>query len=462
MNVLKKIKRKHLLFLAIAFLFLSGFLLRAPPLNENESWQHNHFWDEYVYLLNAELLWTGQDVYNEFSYRPPLISFLIAPFWDDPFMALMVVSFISSLAIPFIYLLGRELYDDVTGLIAAFILAFSHYLITLSDFILTGFPAVTLLIISLYFLVKNNEKMAFLAGFFGALAVLMRFNSLIILPTFLIFFYFKKIDKKILINVLKGFFATLFPYFVWAQLTLGFFALPFISATNAVNHTPLLNPFYYILAAFTVCGFVTLIGLTLYALARKVHKSTLALLAMALVFLAGMTLISHKEVRYVIPVSIPLVLIASKGFSSFLSRNWKGVLIVLILLLSVFYTLFATPSWIYTLWGDPTTSVAGLYAKENLPEGYVLYSNYDYAALAYYSQKKTIPIMPYEERIYTDLDKFMPHTGWFAYYGHKPEGNMHPNLSFLNSSEHFTFVERVESNNPWAQGFYADFYEYTP
>ncbi|MCD6414651.1 MAG: glycosyltransferase family 39 protein [Candidatus Diapherotrites archaeon] len=426
---MRKLKREHLIIVILLVVLTVGFYLRFIPVNEN------HFWDECVYLLNAEVIWTGSAPYQELNYRPPLISILISPFWDNPTIALAIVATLSSLLVVSTFLLGRELYDWKTGLIAGSIVAFSSYQINLSHLILTGLPAVSLVVFSLYLLVKGHEKTAVFAGIIGGLAVLMRFNSIIIYPVFFLFFFFQKIDFKTLVNSVIGSLIVIIPYLIWAQSTLGFFGEPFIVATTAVVTEPVLDPTFYLRALFEVSGVVVIVGLLLYLVNKHFEGSDAILLLWAALFLAIMTIIPHKEVRYVIPAVTPMILIASKGFSSFLHKNWRGAIITIMLLLCVFCPLLITPSWVHEFWGPTLTKGVAGYISKDMPSGYVIYSNFEYPVLAYYSQRKTFAILPYDERFYENFPKNMPFPGWFVLY---KSVNRHPNEKFLNSDQHFT------------------------
>src|SRR6266404_3850113 len=56
----------------LTLLVAAAFLVRLWPI-----WQV-HFWDEAVYLQNAEVICCGKTNYSELSSRPPLLSILFA------------------------------------------------------------------------------------------------------------------------------------------------------------------------------------------------------------------------------------------------------------------------------------------------------------------------------------------------------------------------------------------------
>lgn len=56
----------------IAFLLAAGFLLRVWGMSRM------HFWDEAVYLQDAEVICCGKINYSELGSRPPLLSLFFA------------------------------------------------------------------------------------------------------------------------------------------------------------------------------------------------------------------------------------------------------------------------------------------------------------------------------------------------------------------------------------------------
>src|SRR6266404_7516595 len=65
--------RKFVVESAFVILLVAGaFIVRLWPMSQA------HFWDEAVYLQNAEVICCGKTNYSELSSRPPLLSILFA------------------------------------------------------------------------------------------------------------------------------------------------------------------------------------------------------------------------------------------------------------------------------------------------------------------------------------------------------------------------------------------------
>src|SRR5579864_4065030 len=85
------------LILESAFVFLligAAFVLRVWGLSKM------HFWDETVYLQNAQVICCGKTNYSELDFRPPLISLIYAGvflLWRHIYAACIVAAFLNAL-----------------------------------------------------------------------------------------------------------------------------------------------------------------------------------------------------------------------------------------------------------------------------------------------------------------------------------------------------------------------------
>src|ERR1019366_6076390 len=87
-----------------------------------------HFWDEMVYLQNAQVICCGKINYSELDYRPPLLSLIYAGvflLWHRIYAACIVTAFLNALGPFFLYLAGRLVGGRVPGQVGAALLAFS-------------------------------------------------------------------------------------------------------------------------------------------------------------------------------------------------------------------------------------------------------------------------------------------------------------------------------------------------
>lgn len=143
--------------LALLAIVLIGLFLRLYDLGTQSIW-----WDEaYSVLLSKMSLSqivqaTGTDVH------PPLYYFILH-YWVTLFgtseVAVRLLSVLFGvLAIPMIYLVGRQLFDEKVGLVAAFILAFSSFNIYYSQEARMYSLMVLLALLSMYFFLRFLQR----------------------------------------------------------------------------------------------------------------------------------------------------------------------------------------------------------------------------------------------------------------------------------------------------------------
>jgi len=91
-----------------------------------------HFWDEMVYLQNAQVICCGKTNYSELDYRPPLISLIFAGLfllWHHIYAACLVTPFLNALGPVFLYFAGRLSVGRLPAVIAALLLTFSPFFV---------------------------------------------------------------------------------------------------------------------------------------------------------------------------------------------------------------------------------------------------------------------------------------------------------------------------------------------
>ena len=452
----KKIKEwviKNKIPLILILLFLVAFLIRLAPMRVS------HIWDETVYLQHSEIFFSGRDNFSELSFRPPFLSILFYFgyfIWHSPFMAHIIVALFSSLSLIFIYLICRDLYDEETGLFSAILIALSPFLIYSSHYLLTGVVSLAFMTISTYFFLKcdSSNRYCILAGFFLAIAFLTRFTSVFLALLFIILALSMKIDFKSLVKTGVASLVFVSPYLIWAKIKLGSFLSPFILARSLVA-SPLDPKFFYLKNMPVLLGLFALIGIGLYvakilvSLKRKEKTNLydLAFIIWGVLFVVYMSTTPHKELRYIIPFVFPAYIISAKGFSYFftiLFKKFWGVIAVLLLIISSpFISLF-----ILNYLGidfhfiDRTKSeqvIVSEYIRGNLPEGCVVYSNYNYPVIAYYSGKKTVGLWPQNEKFYDVYPSVMPEKGYFV----TSFAEKHPTKDFVENDDRFNLVEKI-------------------
>ena len=178
--------------LCLSLLVAAAFLIRLWGMSKM------HFWDEDVYLLNAQYIFNGHAGYLEIDSRPPLLPLLFAGafhVWNSDYAAEIVTAMFNALGPLFMVLAGRRIVGQSAAAIVALLLAFAPFFVGVcpdgsggfvpncnGHSLLTDCPALTLTLLSLWLGLRALEKQTALRflgfGFSLAMVVLMRFGSL--------------------------------------------------------------------------------------------------------------------------------------------------------------------------------------------------------------------------------------------------------------------------------------------
>lgn len=153
----------------------------------------------------------------------PFYYYLIAPFYlvsgGNPVLPAVFLAFLSTVAIYFLYLLGKEFQDRITGLIVAVIAGFSYHIVTASRWLSNPTPillASVLLLLSMWKIVKGESKKWWIAIAL-LIGISLHFeaaSAVFYLPMILVFAIWQKKnfpDKKVFLISLAVFIGTLLP-----------------------------------------------------------------------------------------------------------------------------------------------------------------------------------------------------------------------------------------------------------
>lgn len=447
-------KNKEVIFVSlIIIIFLIAFIFRVFPIRAG------HWWDETVYLQHAEIIFSDRSNYDELSFRPPLLPIILAGafyLWHSPIFATVIVALLGILAPIFIYLIGKKIYGFNVGAIAGIITAFSPFLISNSNVILTDVPALSLLVMAFYLLLFQDNKICnILSGVFLSLAFLMKFTSILIAPVFLLFLIMHKASFKKYILIGGASLLTVLPYLIWAQVHLGNFFLPIIIGSAMVsdfNEPKWFYLFYntikYVFTLFVPAGLILLlVSYVTKFKAIKNRKYDTILMVWAFLFLAYLTLNPHKEPRYLMPVIAPLTLLASKGLDNFASLFKKSNKIIYTLtLLFVIFLLYqnfqiqSERNFQLLDFSQNDDIRASNFITSNFPNDTLIYTNYRWPVFAYYTGYNVTLLTPWNESFYSDYKKIMTSPGLIIASNWKEH---EPSVIWLNENPDFTFVDSV-------------------
>ncbi len=454
------LKRYELLFLLL--LLLVSFTVRIWPI------QMVHWWDETVYLQNADVLFGFKaDNYNEFEFRPPLLSFLIGLTflaWHSVIISSILVALIGTIGVLFIYLLARELFGKKEAFISSLFFALIPFLVSNSRMVLTDVPSLTFLVIGSFLFVKYTKDnypliLGIFSGLFFSFALLMRYSTIPTLICLLIAFLFvyntkAKLNFKKVYPILLGFVVPLVIFFAWM---LGKYGNPISIFTKALSLISEVNhPFeFYIISLpfaftwFVIFGFlVAIIYLVLNFKKEDSRKELFLLLSFFLIMLILMAS-SHKEERYLVePLSISVILLSSRGFVQlfeFCKKNFKSVL--------VFGGLFVFCTFIFFLpsFGripEPFINNAIITDEyvvstylEGLNDSNIIYTNNYWPVFGYYTTKKIV-LLNGANYFYEGYPKNMPENGFFIV--HKGD-NLFPSKEWLSKNSSFKFFKNFNN-----------------
>lgn len=466
--------KRKIFLIVLAFILAAGFLLRLFPVRGGY-----HYWDETVYLQHAEVL-TGEspDVYNEFEFRPPLFSLILAGAFlisSSLLSAHITVAGLSSLAIILVYIVGKELYSRQTAIIAAAIYAASPLGIILAHDILVDpiLPVFWLLtVFSLTRALRTDRKAYFvLTGLMAALAVLMKFTSLVIILAIalvVLISHFKgsRFDKDSFVDDVKdfvasqnnwlmvtGFFIGILPYIVWSYLEFGsalhVFEVAWAKSGARDAFMTYLNGWNMYLLAPLYLG----LPLFFWKLDWKKISNHLPIIFFLSLYIPLQFAVANKEIRFLMPVVPFMALIASEGLSKLRSgevfENIKlsKSIFVFLIVISVIMVPSSIPErnaftqGFSAEWEAPVMDT-GQWLKQSTNEGAVVYTNYQYPALGYYSKRDIVwfrEYVPIDQIIGEEIDR----PGYVYYSRDSPYP--HPSLEDLEADPRFELNKTFEN-----------------
>ena len=461
-------KRLILEWTFVVFLLGAGFLLRVWGLSRA------HFWDETVYLQDAEVICCGKINYSELGSRPPLLSLFFAVVflvWHHVYAACVATALLNALGPVFLYFSGRLMAGRAAAVLASLLLAFSPYFVGVfpagfvsddtGNSLLSDSPALTLLIMSLWLFLRALRHQTGLRfawpGFFLGLAVLMRFASLSSAGLLALVVLFADRWRRAALACGAGFVASIGPYLCWSRFRYGGFLTTFQSGWEhfgGAGESPLfyLESFVQMFSWITVVGLV--IWLTSWIWRRQAEGNGVVdgssannksgLEGFLLFWAAGVfvffSALPHKEPRYVMPAAAPVLLLAGIGLSTVLrSSKTSARIAAAVLLISALAFTFAPSRQRFEspFIDDEVTEEMEVsdFLNKSVPHDTVLYANFNYPVFAYYTNLPIRRIAETGPALYNALNH-LPGDGILIAY--RPNGDVQePQLSWLDSSPHF-------------------------
>jgi 4-amino-4-deoxy-L-arabinose transferase-like glycosyltransferase len=463
---------KRLEILLLFLLAAAAFLVRIWGISKL------HFWDEMVYLQNAQVICCGKTNYSELDFRPPLISLIFAgvfQLWHHIYAACIATAILNALGPVFLYLAGRLSVGRLPAAIAALLLAFSPFFVGifpegfLSDdtgnSLLTDSPALTLLLLAFWLLLRALDRQSARrfawAGFVLALAILMRFGSLPSVGMLLLLPVAAKQRWKALMACGGGLLAGLGPYLLWSRVHFGEF---FFTLQNGWRNVegPDESFFFYLRnfpAIFTpvaVFGVVLAASFLLLRLfgrfgSRPRLSSTLPsnfstpdlqtfLWLWLLTDFVFFSTMPHKEPRYILPLAPPFLLLAGSGLALFCASRrghirLAGTLLVAALLMAAFLPIRERFRHPFIDPGVPEEMLASQFLQSALKPETILYMNFNYPAFAFYTSYRIHELPAVGPPLYNAIEQIPPGEILIVY--RKTDEVWEPDMDWVNANKRF-------------------------
>jgi 4-amino-4-deoxy-L-arabinose transferase-like glycosyltransferase len=457
----------------LATIVFVAFVIRIFPLT------YSHFWDETVFLQHAKILVDGRANYNEFSSRPPLLPFMYAAgyaIWDSIYVANVVQGIVSGFVVLFAYLYVRAVFGTVAAVAAAAMFALTPYVVARSHDLLTDGPAVTLMLAAMWLFDRRGVRAALLAGVVLALAVQTRYTSLFLGTYFVLDAVVtpKKVPQLLAAGVAAALAVT--PYLLWNLAQFGSPVYPFELARRIVQEwTALVPPVFYWRALGEIFPLTVwvLFGLGICALLLRVFpvigrswgkddpvdwnqdKRLLVLLAWGAAFFGYMLTIPHKEVRYLLPLTIPVLVTASWGVAGIVRRVTPArtpfrmaVVSLAILIVVADFGRAVVPIMHEAVDRSITSEVEiALFLRAHSSEGDTIYAAHNYPVFAFYTERNTMSLLPIQDNFDQVWREQMKLPGFLVYTHPDQLGEIHsiskvlkPERSFLETHKEFRAV----------------------
>lgn len=441
------------------------------------------WWDEAEYVLMGKYFATGNLFSGLLASRPLLLPIIIAFFMKvglgHEIIYRLLEFLISSVALVFIYLTAKELFNKEVGIISTFLLSVFYLHLFYTSRILLDSIAPTFWIISIYFftkgyLLKKDNKIFYLSAFFGAVGVFF-YNQTIAL--FIVYLIFLLLVEKLNLFKEKRFYifglvalATFSPNFILNQVL---YKNPVEFITTGISVGDVLTANYWDNLKIYLSYFPTYLGVVLLVLLiisiivifykliiatdivikkpdLEMKKELLLLLWLIIPFLAIIKIVGHFEDRYIMPVFIPVFIITSLGIYKLKSyvekptNKLRVYAVVIIVLIIISFTQLKQADEIIKGKKDSfiQMKMAGEWIKQNSgPEDKILASFSP--MLPYYSERKVVIFPSYENELMPLIQKERPKYLLVSVFTGNP-----PYISNLSNYQIFNPVQiyQIENN----------------
>jgi hypothetical protein len=462
----------------VLLIVFSAFALRIWGMSKV------HFWDEAVYLQNAEVICCDKTNYSELDSRPPLLSLFFAALflvWHHIYAADIGTALLNALGPALLYLSGRMIVGRIPAVIGSLFLAFSPFFVGVfpngfdsdntGNSLLSDSPALTLLLLGFWLLLlalrRQSDWRFACVGFVFSLTVLMRFASLSTIGILSLLIFAADKWLRAAFACVIGFLTGFTPYLCWSRLRYeGYFET--LRRGWRYYQGDRQSPLFYAQNFGAIFCWITLVGLALWvalwAWQWKARSNTkvveaerapttlpqwmeLFLWVWVVLVLVFFFVLPHQEPRYAMPAAPPLFLLAGSGLSVLIMPRHTAARTIGIILLAGGLAWSFLPDVqrfeLPLIDGTATTEEMQVaqYLNSNFPPDTVLYSNFNYPLFGYYTRLRVKELPETGPRLYDALSH-LPENGILVAYS-TPE--IDPRPEWLSSNQHFRILREFPS-----------------
>jgi 4-amino-4-deoxy-L-arabinose transferase-like glycosyltransferase len=336
------------------------------------------------------------------EFHPPLFSILLAAgnlILPKEYANHLVPLLISLSGVVIMYFLGQRIKDRFLGVFSATILAFNFYYLDFSTYIFVDNSLLVFTILLVLVLARAAFPLSWrdraVVGFLSSAVILVKWPGVLVIP--LVFFFSLVSLPKGALAVREATKNILAPLLVsLLLLSINFYQTGHIlPVCNALKGIYLKRPFWYygfrmhdiLMLPYLVPFF--LFGLGIVHADRK--KGHLLLLIWFWIFMAAISFIGEKDLRYALLILPVAILLSGVGLSFTLEKSFKhrhkgAEILALIIILLTFWILFPKTERLMRMRNGWHVGFkeAGTWIKDNVDSNTLILASSD-RAIRYYS-----------------------------------------------------------------------------
>jgi 4-amino-4-deoxy-L-arabinose transferase-like glycosyltransferase len=296
----------------------------------------------------------------------------------------------------------------------------------------------------------DRKYFFFLSGIVLGLSLLTRFTYLIFIFIFGLNYllFFKKYKFASIFSLGLGFLICVLPYLIWAQIRFGDLFYTFKNArlvTDWSSHQPW-N--FYFLHPIIFLSFIGMVGIGLWLFfkvkEKSISKNEIFLIVLFLFPFIYLSLMPHKELRFLIITLISVILLSALGFSKFSHYLKNKGLFTFILIILLFVSVFTFNYSPYPRQCNSDVEFVSNWINSNAHINDTIYVQDFYPYFGYYTKNRVI-IAPLARERFFNISSSFNETGYFIYFQAQNNLSNFPSLSELKEDNRFNLTTELKN-----------------